>query len=91
MENQKNFDFFTDFCETFQLYRGKTSNEEENTIVGEFKGMFKVYPVSEDAQNITENLIFKNVVPMHKEECLIRVYIVKRIDLQSKDSNGKVI
>lgn len=53
--------------------------------------MFKIYPIPEDAQNITDNMIFKNIQPMHKEECLLRVYIVRGVDLQSKDSNGKVI
>jgi hypothetical protein len=72
------------------LTRGKTTNEEESEIVGEFKGMFKIYPIAEDAQNVTDNMIFKSIQPMHKEECLLRVYIVRGIDLQSKDSNGKV-
>ena len=27
---------------------------------------------------------------MNKEECLLRVYIIRGIDLQGKDSNGKV-
>ena len=90
MEKQKRFEYFTDFCETFDLVRGKTTNEEEFEAVGEFKGMFKIYPIPEDAQNVTDNMIFKNIQPMHKEECILRVYIVRGIDLQSKDSNGKV-
>ena len=52
--------------------------------------MFKVYPIAEDAANTNENLIFKNVMPMNKEECIIRVYVVKGVELQPKDSNGKV-
>lgn len=52
--------------------------------------MFKIYPIPEDSQNVTDNMIFKNIQPMHKEECILRVYIVRGIDLQSKDSNGKV-
>ena len=27
---------------------------------------------------------------MNREECLLRIYIVRGIDLQAKDSNGKV-
>lgn len=52
--------------------------------------MFKIYPIPEDTQSVTDNMIFKNIQPMHKEECILRVYIVRGIDLQSKDSNGKV-
>ena len=51
--------------------------------------MFKIYAIPEDSQNVTDNMIFKNIQPMHKEECVLRVYIVRGIDLQSKDSNGK--
>ncbi|CAF4992026.1 unnamed protein product, partial [Rotaria magnacalcarata] len=42
------YEGFSDFCRTFQLSRGKTKFEEENEIVGEFKGLFKVYPLPED-------------------------------------------
>ena len=92
MEKQKRFDYFTDFCETFSLTRGKTTNEEENDIVGEFKGMFKVYPIAENSRtSVVENMIFRNIQPMHKEECIVRVYVVLGVDLQAKDSNGKVI
>lgn len=91
MEKSKKFDYFRDFCEAFNLFRGKTNSEEENEIVGEFKGMFKIYPIPENsASTPTENMIFRNVQPMHKEECIVRVYVIRGIDLQSKDSNGKV-
>ncbi len=53
--------------------------------------MFKIYPIAENAECSKDNMIFKNVQPMHKEECIVRVYIIRGIDLQSKDSNGKVI
>ncbi|CAF0722705.1 unnamed protein product [Brachionus calyciflorus] len=89
IENETCFENFTDFCETFELYRGKTNSEEEHEIVGEFKGMFKIYPIPDECQNVDDNLIYKNVVTMHREECIVRVYIVKGIDLQSKDPNGK--
>lgn len=52
--------------------------------------MLKVYRILENAQSVENNLIFKNIQPMNREECLLRVYIVRGIDLQSKDSNGKV-
>jgi hypothetical protein len=44
----------------------------------------------ENAANIPDNLLFKNVQPMIKEECVVRIYIVRGMDLQAQDSNGKV-
>jgi hypothetical protein len=42
LEKYQQFDHFTDFCDTFQLVRGKTTNEEsESDTVGEFK-VFKL-------------------------------------------------
>ena len=37
LEKQKKYENLTDFCDTFELMRGKSLNEEENEIVGEFK------------------------------------------------------
>jgi hypothetical protein len=37
LEKQEQFEYLTDFCETFPLIRGKSTNEEENEIVGEYK------------------------------------------------------
>ena len=36
-------------------------------------------------------MILKSVQPIKREECVLRVYVIKGIDLQPKDSNGKVI
>ncbi len=52
--------------------------------------MLRVYRVLENAQSIENSLIFKNILKMEREECLLRIYIIRGIDLQSKDSNGKV-
>jgi hypothetical protein len=52
--------------------------------------MFKIYPLLENSESVVDNMIFKNIQPMHNEECIVRVYVIRGIDLQSKDSNGKV-
>lgn len=52
--------------------------------------MFKVYPISEDTKKADENMIFGSIQPMVKEECTLRIYVIKGINLQAKDSNGKV-
>ena len=83
------FEGFNDFCRTFKLYRGKTKTEEENEIVGEFKGLFKVYPLSEDSEQIFSRRMTENLSHNDVQDCLIRVYIIRGIDLQAKDSNGQ--
>ena len=37
LEKVESHNDFADFCHTFELSRGKTSEEEESNIVGEFK------------------------------------------------------
>jgi hypothetical protein len=52
--------------------------------------MFKIYPIEESDIITPDKLLYKNVQTITREECVIRVYIVKGIELQPKDSNGKV-
>ena len=89
MESYSFYEGFSDFCRTFQLSRGKTKFEEENEIVGEFKGLFKVYQLPEDPNESLPNRIMENLPSSNLEECLVRVYIIRAIDLQPTDSNGK--
>ena len=37
LENSDDFKEFTDFCETFDLERGKDDDDEESNIIGQFK------------------------------------------------------
>ncbi|CAF0920234.1 unnamed protein product [Rotaria sordida] len=83
------YEGFNDFCRTFELSRGKTKFEEENEIVGEFKGLFKVYPLPENSNELLPHRIMEHFPSNNLEECLIRVYIIRAIDLQPKDSNRK--
>lgn len=89
LEQVEFYESFTDFCRSFRLYRGRTKVEEENEIVGEFKGLFKVYPLPENPQEDLPDRMMENFPSNHLEECLIRVYIIRGIDLQPKDANGK--
>jgi len=93
LESAKKFQGFTDFCQTFKMLRGKSSataeNEKASKYVGEVKASLKMYTVQENQPSVEENLIFRNVLPMSNEECLLRVYIIRGIDLQAKDTNGK--
>ncbi|CAF1425575.1 unnamed protein product [Adineta ricciae] len=89
LELHEIYEGFSDFCRTFQLSRGKTKFEEENEIVGEFKGLFKVYPLPEDPSEPLPPRIMENLPSSSLEECIVRVYIIRAIDLQPTDSNGK--
>uniref|UniRef100_H3D0Y8 Dysferlin, limb girdle muscular dystrophy 2B (autosomal recessive) n=1 Tax=Tetraodon nigroviridis TaxID=99883 RepID=H3D0Y8_TETNG len=90
LEKIKDFEGFTDFCQTFKLYRGKTRDEgEDPSVVGEFKGMFKIYPLPDDPSTPAPPRQFRKLPPNGIEECLVRVYIVQAQGLQPKDTNGK--
>ena len=89
MESFELYEGFTDFCRTFELIRGKTKLEEENEIVGEFKGLFKVYSLPANADEALPRRVMEHFPSNHLEECLVRVYIIRGMDLQAKDANGK--
>ncbi|XP_051982464.1 dysferlin-like isoform X2 [Xyrauchen texanus] len=90
LEKVENFEQFADFCRTFRLYRGRIQDEcDDPSIVGEFKGSFKIYPLPDDPAVATPPRQFFKLPPNGIEECLVRVYIIQAYDLQPKDANGK--
>ncbi|XP_056156157.1 dysferlin [Lampris incognitus] len=90
LEKVEGFGGLSDFCQTFKLYRGKTQDEgEDPSVVGEFKGMFKVYPLPDDPSAPSPPRQFRQLPPNGIEECLIRVYVIQANGLQPKDANGK--
>ncbi|XP_062256997.1 myoferlin isoform X1 [Platichthys flesus] len=89
LEEVEEFQGLTDFCSTFKLQRGKTEDEEEDpSVVGEFKGSFKIYPLSDDPGAPTPNRQFRELPESGPQECVVRIYVVRCIDLQPKDTNG---
>ncbi|XP_044069652.1 myoferlin isoform X2 [Siniperca chuatsi] len=89
LEKVAQFQGLTDFCSTFQLQRGKTEDEEDDpSVVGEFKGSFKIYPLSDDPGVPAPPRQFKELPESGPQECLIRIYVVRCINLQPKDTNG---
>ncbi|XP_026165382.1 myoferlin isoform X2 [Mastacembelus armatus] len=89
LEHVAQFHGLTDFCSTFKLHRGKTEDEEEDpSVVGEFKGSFKIYPLPDDPGVPVPPRQFKELPESGPQECLVRIYIVRCIDLQPKDTNG---
>ncbi|KAM4714044.1 dysferlin isoform 1-T1 [Anableps anableps] len=90
LEKVEEFGGLSDFCQTFKLYRGKTQDEgEDPSVVGEFKGMFKIYPLPDDPSAPAPPRQFRKLPPNGIEDCLVRVYIIQAQGLQPKDANGK--
>ncbi|XP_061921545.1 dysferlin isoform X4 [Entelurus aequoreus] len=89
LEKVEAFEGLSDFCQTFKLQRGKTQEEgEDPSVVGEFKGMFKIYPLPEDPSAPFPSRQFRKLPPNGVEECLVRVYVIQAQGLQPKDANG---
>ncbi|KAI4891587.1 hypothetical protein NFI96_020979 [Prochilodus magdalenae] len=97
LEEMPEFHGLKDFCNTFKLYRGKTDDDEEDpSVVGEFKastvemitGSFRVYPLSDDPEVPSPPRQFRELPESGPQECLVRIYVVRCIDLQPKDNNG---
>ncbi|KAA0723189.1 Dysferlin Dystrophy-associated fer-1-like protein [Triplophysa tibetana] len=90
LEKAEGFEKLADFCQSFKLYRGRTQNESEDpSIVGEFKGSFKIYPLPDDPSMPVVPRQFRKLPLNSTEECLVRVYIIQAYGLQPKDTNGK--
>lgn len=89
LEQVEEFQGLTDFCSTFKLQRGKTEDDEDDpSVVGEFKGSFKIYPLPDDPGRPAPPRQFRELPESGPQECLIRIYVVRCIDLQPKDTNG---
>ncbi|XP_051830254.1 dysferlin isoform X11 [Antechinus flavipes] len=90
LENVEGFEGLADFCNTFKLYRGKTQEEvEDPSVIGEFKGLFKIYPLPDDPAVPLPPRQFHQLPAQGPQECLVRVYIIRAFGLQPKDPNGK--
>ncbi|KAJ3610380.1 hypothetical protein NHX12_022472 [Muraenolepis orangiensis] len=72
-----------------QLQRGKMEEEDEDpSVVGEFKGSFRVYPLYDDPGVGDPPRQFRELPESAPQECLVRIYVVRCVDLQPKDNNG---
>ncbi|XP_030629096.1 myoferlin [Chanos chanos] len=90
LENVPEFTGLTDFCDTFKLQRGRDEDgDNDPSVVGEFKGSFKVYPLSDDPGVPPPPRQFRELPDSGPQECVVRIYIVRAVDLQPKDNNGK--
>ncbi|KFQ66332.1 Fer-1-like 4, partial [Phaethon lepturus] len=89
-ELENEFDNFEDWLCIFPLHRGKANEDEDGNedvhFVGKYKGSFYVYPTEEAG---TEPKVSQGVPRNRPIKVLVRVYIVKAMNLSPADPNGK--
>uniref|UniRef100_A0A671Z1C4 Fer-1 like family member 6 n=1 Tax=Sparus aurata TaxID=8175 RepID=A0A671Z1C4_SPAAU len=98
-ELEAEFGPFDDWVNTYELFRGKASEEEgatEERFVGKFKGRFCLYKLSEDdeedrgeAGDAGHFRVNRGIPPNSPVQVLIRVYIVSASNLHPADPDGK--
>uniref|UniRef100_A0A8D2JBX6 C2 domain-containing protein n=1 Tax=Varanus komodoensis TaxID=61221 RepID=A0A8D2JBX6_VARKO len=87
LEEVPEFQGLQDFCQTFRLYRGRVKDDDP-VVGGEFKGLFRIYPLPEDPNIPPPPRQFQEIPENTSQECLVRVYIIRAFNLQPKDRNG---
>uniref|UniRef100_A0AAQ4QJS0 Otoferlin a n=1 Tax=Gasterosteus aculeatus aculeatus TaxID=481459 RepID=A0AAQ4QJS0_GASAC len=99
-ELESEYGNFEDWLHTFNLYRGKAGDDDEQAldddrIVGRFKGSLCMYklPVSEEITReagFDPNMgMFQSIPHNDPINVLVRVYVVRATDLHPADINGK--
>nr|XP_020021559.1 fer-1-like protein 5 [Castor canadensis] len=82
------FQGLQDFCQTFKLYQEQP--KADSPVVGEFKGLFRIYPFPEnpEAPKPPRQFLVWPEKEDFPQQCLVRVYVVRAIHLQPQDYNG---
>ncbi|KAF7690384.1 otoferlin isoform X1 [Silurus meridionalis] len=100
-ELESKYDEFEDWLHSFNLYKGKAGDDDDNSaidedrIMGRFKGSLCMYklPLSEEITKepgFDPNLgMFQNIPNNDPLSVLVRVYVVKATNLHPTDLNGK--
>uniref|UniRef100_A0A3Q1H831 Otoferlin n=1 Tax=Anabas testudineus TaxID=64144 RepID=A0A3Q1H831_ANATE len=98
-ELETEFDNFEDWLHSFNLFRGKGGDDDdqnvtdEDRIVGKFKGSLCIYKVSDDMprdMTIDSNMgMFQNIPHNDPINVLVRIYVIRATDLHPADINGK--
>uniref|UniRef100_H2Z7I4 C2 domain-containing protein n=1 Tax=Ciona savignyi TaxID=51511 RepID=H2Z7I4_CIOSA len=89
LEKQEEFNHFSDFIQTFQLFRGKVENEDdEPDFAGQFKGTFRIYTLPEDSREPSPPRYFQHLPPSDVVEVKVRIYVIRAFGLAPQDANG---
>uniref|UniRef100_A0A4W6CNI3 Fer-1 like family member 4 n=1 Tax=Lates calcarifer TaxID=8187 RepID=A0A4W6CNI3_LATCA len=91
---ESEFSQFQDWLQIFPLYKGRASAEdeeedEEERLMGKYKGSFLVYPIESEEEENTKCKITNGIPKNSPIKVLVRVYIVKASSLAPTDPNGK--
>ncbi|XP_019113109.2 fer-1-like protein 6 isoform X2 [Larimichthys crocea] len=94
-ELEVEFGPFDDWVNTYELFRGKATEEDgptEERFVGKFKGRFCLYKQDEDLDGVADGGHFKvnrGIPPNSPVQVIIRIYIVSASNLHPADPDGK--
>ncbi|KAM7376197.1 hypothetical protein PAMP_005940 [Pampus punctatissimus] len=98
-ELESEYDNFEDWLHSFNLFRGKGGDDDdqnvtdEDRIVGKFKGSLCMYKVSDDMprdMSFDSNMgMFQNIPHNDPINILVRIYVIRATDLHPADINGK--
>ncbi|KAG8570140.1 hypothetical protein GDO81_011112 [Engystomops pustulosus] len=95
-ELESEYQNFEDWVRTFELLRGKATDEDhsvhDDRIIGKFKGCFSIYKSMEDlssSMDTRQMKILQGIPPNHAVKVLIRVYVVAGFNLSPADPDGK--
>uniref|UniRef100_A0A8C9QDH4 Fer-1 like family member 6 n=1 Tax=Spermophilus dauricus TaxID=99837 RepID=A0A8C9QDH4_SPEDA len=92
---ESEFNNFEDWVKTFELFRGKSTEDDHgldgDRVIGKFKGSFCIYRCPEDSGSEDNGqLRIQQGIPLnHPVQVLIRVYIVAAFNLSPADPDGK--
>uniref|UniRef100_A0A8C6QVT3 Fer-1 like family member 6 n=1 Tax=Nannospalax galili TaxID=1026970 RepID=A0A8C6QVT3_NANGA len=92
---ESEFNNFEDWVKTFELFRGKSTEDDHgldgDRVIGKFKGSFCIYKSPEDSasEDSGQLRIQQGIPPNHPIQVLIRVYIVAAFNLSPADPDGK--
>ncbi|XP_058131978.1 fer-1-like protein 6 [Dasypus novemcinctus] len=93
LENE--FNNFQDWVKTFELFRGKSMEDDHgldgDRVIGKFKGCFCIYKSPQDSstEDSGQLRIQQGIPPNHPVKVLIRVYVVAAFNLSPADPDGK--